>query len=538
MRAAVFDNAALCSSDATMLVHLRLLRITAEALLSAVRQDPAKLGAAYTKLWKSRAPLLTVLRHRHNAAIIARQSDSALGRAWDRLIAVRRDISRQLTQPVTDIGARDKILGELGDEQVKLQRDLAALLPSLGRDRELVSLTPQDLAAKLPEHCVFVEFIRYFRWHMHTGGDNYYAAFVVVFGQEPVVVDLDKAQPIDDAINSWRTSINRREASTAPTILRKLVWNPVAHYLPDGTTAIYLCPDGNLTRLPFAAMPGNDGQTVLLDDFALAVVPSGPYLLEQLLHTSTYTAAEELFAAGDIAYGNGVDDRYSVLGETGREAKRVCGAFGLEHGGFLSGSKATPKAVAEGLCTARYAHLATHGYFDADSLTEERQRFNKHLKEWQGGFENSRVSAGMRNPLGYVGLALANANEPRAGGILTGLEIVNLPLEGLKLCVLSACETGLGELTEGEGVAGLQRAFHVAGCPNVIGSLWNVNDKATAALMAQFYHEHRVNKKPIIEALRLAQLTVYRHPERIDELAGDRARMALEREAGLGAKVG
>jgi tetratricopeptide (TPR) repeat protein len=103
-----------------------------------------------------------------------------------------------------------------------------------------------------------------------------------------------------------------------------------------------------------------------------------------------------------------------------------------------------------------------------------------------------------------------------------------------KLVTLSACETGLGEDTGGEGVQGLQRAFHLAGCPNVVASLWKVNDAATAALMSQFYHELWVNKKPPIEALREAQLTIYRHPERIQDLVGERGRPALDAAAKLG----
>src|SRR5439155_24338046 len=136
------------------------------------------------------------------------------------------------------------------------------------------------------------------------------------------------------------------------------------------------------------------------------------------------------------------------------------------------------------------------------------------LEKFQvGGERQTQRIAVRQHPLGYVGLALSGANDPKIGGILTGLGIVDLPLENLRLCVLSACETGLGELTEGEGVVGLQRAFHVAGCPNVIGSLWKVNDAATAGLVAKFYHELRANKKPPIEALREAQLTIYPHPD-------------------------
>jgi CHAT domain-containing protein len=104
-------------------------------------------------------------------------------------------------------------------------------------------------------------------------------------------------------------------------------------------------------------------------------------------------------------------------------------------------------------------------------------------------------------------------------GIVTAEAIAGLPLGGLELAVLSACETGLGLVGGGEGVFGLQRAFHLAGAHNVMASLWKVDDDATAALMAIFYDQLWRQGKPPIEALRMAQLTLYYHPERIGELA-------------------
>ena len=104
-------------------------------------------------------------------------------------------------------------------------------------------------------------------------------------------------------------------------------------------------------------------------------------------------------------------------------------------------------------------------------------------------------------------------------GILTAEAIAGLPLQDLELVVLSACDTGLGMVGGGEGVFGLQRAFHLAGAHNVVASLWQVDDQATAALMAIFYDQLWRQKKPPIEALRTAQLTLYRHPERIGALA-------------------
>ena len=127
------------------------------------------------------------------------------------------------------------------------------------------------------------------------------------------------------------------------------------------------------------------------------------------------------------------------------------------------------------------------------------------------------------NPLLLSGLVLAGANLPNDGdipemsreddGILTAEAISYLPLEDLELVVLSACDTGLGDVAGGEGVLGLQRAFHIAGARNVIASLWQVDDEATSALMRLFYHKLWAQGKTPLESLREAQLALYRSPD-------------------------
>jgi CHAT domain-containing protein len=121
-------------------------------------------------------------------------------------------------------------------------------------------------------------------------------------------------------------------------------------------------------------------------------------------------------------------------------------------------------------------HIATHGFFNSNAMET-------------------------KNPLLYSGLLLSSANRTIAGekpnplqedGVLSAYEAMNLNLDNTDLVVLSACETGLGEIKNGEGVYGLQRAFKVAGAKSIIMSLWKVDDNATQELMVAFY-KHWLN---------------------------------------------
>src|SRR5262249_51523186 len=161
-----------------------------------------------------------------------------------------------------------------------------------------------------------------------------------------------------------------------------------------------------------------------------------------------------------------------------------------------------------------YAHLATHGFFADASVRSAFQIDERHFGQGAGG---DRVRAAARSPLVMSGLVLAGANRAGADaapdrGILTAEAVVGSRLENLDLAVLSACDTGLGEVAGGEGVLGLQRAFHLAGCPNVVASLWKVDDEAACALMGLFYRFLWEQRLPPAAALREAQLHLYRHP--------------------------
>jgi CHAT domain-containing protein len=121
------------------------------------------------------------------------------------------------------------------------------------------------------------------------------------------------------------------------------------------------------------------------------------------------------------------------------------------------------------------------------------------------------ATAQVENPLLRSGLALAGVNQRRSGpgedGVLTALEATGLDLWGTKLVVLSACETGLGEVKNGEGVYGLRRALVLAGSESQVMSLWQVSDSATRDLMVEYYKRLQAGEGRT-EGLRQVQLTL------------------------------
>jgi CHAT domain-containing protein len=151
----------------------------------------------------------------------------------------------------------------------------------------------------------------------------------------------------------------------------------------------------------------------------------------------------------------------------------------------LYGKDAT-EAKVKGVISPSILHIATHGYFLADLSEMET---NKVL-----GVD---ISAAKENPLLRCGVLLAgcenvfdenfHAAHNSENGVLTAYEAMSLNLDKTDLVVLSACETGLGSVKQGEGVYGLQRAFLIAGARSIIMSLWSVSDDATMELMILFY---------------------------------------------------
>jgi CHAT domain-containing protein len=145
------------------------------------------------------------------------------------------------------------------------------------------------------------------------------------------------------------------------------------------------------------------------------------------------------------------------------------------------------------LSTPGVLHIATHGFFLEDAPTPEGSRAVGHFGALGDG-DPTRVPA---DPLLRSGLALAGAGAPESASssashgnaLITALELAGLDLWGTELVVLSACDTGRGDIQIGQGVYGLRRALVVSGAETVVMSLWKVNDDSTRLLMEAYYRK-------------------------------------------------
>jgi CHAT domain-containing protein len=518
-------------------------------LISLNQRLARKDDRIYGLIWEQKARVTRIVQRRQQALFLTSDPEARIiGRE---LAATRLELAQLALTPTGTAQSLRLKLEDLTRRKEDLERRWIARLHDQSRQDVLAAKSVADLSQNLQSDSIFVDILRYHRHEHGPGrasarGSINYIAFVTRPGQaECVSIDLGPAESINQAISAWREEIRAVRSGSAASTLRRLIWEPLERLFPAGIKTVRISPDGELSTIPWGAIPCREPARVLLEDYTIALVPHGPFLLEQIMaERRSENAPARLLAVGDVDYGQeaelphrsgesaapGASVRdvdhviWPRLPGTRAELKAVLEMAGGHPTVRLADAEATPNRVLDELPRVRVAHLATHGFF-ADS----KLRSIMGVDESVFAHGPDLAAPGARNPLVLSGLVLAGANRPIPtdvnglpvvnGGILTAEAIAGVSLQDLELVVLSACETGLGIVRGGEGVFSLQRAFHLAGAQNVVASLWKVDDDATAALMTIFYDQLWRHRKPPIEALRNAQLAIYRHPELVGQFA-------------------
>ena len=417
-------------------------------------------------------------------------------------------------------------LSETSDktEQTLLEQDITALEKELQRKLN-ISISDvsswQDVALSLSNKDVAIEFVRFNNLEQDDKAD-YYAIIVKKGDKEPKILHLFDEASLKQIIgNQGNKRIDRYitelYSTGAPQYkgeeLYKLIWASLEKEI-KGASTIYYSPAGILNSVSLQAI--SNGKQCLGQKYVMHLVSSIgeiPCIKDATSNRSNravifggvqYDAEESELVQASRAYSRGNSEMWEPgalevrsgwrrLPGTEIEAKEI-GSI-LTNKGYtvetLSGIKANEesfKALSGKVINT--IHIATHGFF----LSEQ-----KDIKK--NAFLNPTMSdnIGRVDPMLRSGLLFAGANRAWTGkrsiegiddGILTAKEIAALNFSKVKLIVMSACQTGLGDIEANEGVYGLQRAFKLAGAETLIMSLWEVDDKATSLLMKTFYEDY------------------------------------------------
>jgi CHAT domain-containing protein len=387
----------------------------------------------------------------------------------------------------------------------------------------------------VPEDAALIEFAVYRPFdpkapdNPKAYGEPRYIAYIIRHQGEPQWQDLGSTKAIDEHIDSLRQALRDPQRKDVRALARGVDERIMQSIraMAGNAKQLLISPDGNLNLLPFETLVDEQGH-YLIERFTFTYLTSGRDLLRMQVaresKSKPLVVANPVFGDADRVPGttamakspphrrrrgstvrNLSDLYFAPLDGTDQEAQAIKALF--PEAEVLTRQQATETALKQ-VTAPSILHIATHGFFLEDS----------ELGFSGSGATNRGITVKERieNPLLRSGLALAGANLRKAGednGILTALEASGLNLWGTKLVVLSACDTGLGEVRNGEGVYGLRRALVLAGAETLVMSLWPVSDYVTRQIMVDYYKGLKQGEGRS-EALRQVELAMLRRKDR------------------------
>lgn len=416
-----------------------------------------------------------------------------------------------------------------------LEKELSLESSKLGNVTNTTQYTWKDIQKKLQPNEAAIEIIRFKFFNKGWVDSTFYAAMVITSETKefPVLITFENGNDMDKLyLKNYKNLIKSKFPDKKSY---SIYWEKIEEFIKD-KDVVYVSLDGVYNNINLNTLLRPDG-SYILDNKSIYIVSNtkdifdleksqnkfsnspnatliGSPKFNTLVDTSdykirTYVQKEDLLTDEnankiEIAELPGTKVELNIIGDLLSKKNWKTTTFTEE--------KATENNF-KSIKSTNLLHIATHGYFFKGLDNNKNDRVF--------GVD---VEKATQNPLLRSGLLLAGASnslnfdfgkaDNDENGVLTAYETMNLNLSNTNLVVLSACETGLGEVMNGEGVYGLQRAFLVSGAKSLVMSLWTVDDKATQELMTSFYNNW-LGGQPIGKAFRNAQLKLketYKEP--------------------------
>lgn len=414
--------------------------------------------------------------------IIFSSSDESLKQSYEQWLQTKENLNQAYQLSQEELVAERVNLDSLKKRADELERELSQKSALFKASKEDVLVTFESIQTQLKSGEAAIEIMELNEYkNGFTGKTNYIA--MMLTAADIKLVEMGDGALIQRSVQNFRENvINIKPENEAYAV----TWKSADQEL-KGINKVYLALDGVYHQLSINALKDGTGK-YMVDKYTLVFCGNTRDVLNIKQSENAAVKPASAFLIGNPAYGkNGVVDQ---LPGTEAEVKNITKLF-LPYKmktTVLFGDKATEEQV-KNVHSPSILHIATHGYFLADLSQMETTKVL-----------GVAVSAANENPLLRSGLLLANCENVfdedfrpamnSENGILTAYEAMSLNLDKTDLVVLSACETGLGAVKQGEGVYGLQRAFLIAGAKSIIMSLWSVSDDATMELMTLFYNNY------------------------------------------------
>jgi CHAT domain-containing protein len=443
-------------------------------------------------------------------------------------------------QPSMREGPSSKaLISRLEGEKERLEDMLSRTVDRYALEKKVSGAVVESVSAMMPKRSALVEFVRsdiisYPDSSKQKGGvRTHYLAFVLraMRDADVVLVDLGDAQVIDGLIREYRIAVKERSERVYDLAgkLYETVVRPWETYVSN-TQYVFVSPHGGLCLLPFETLLKHNGR-FLIEDYVFHYIPSG----RDLMRVSRQRSAKRdaiILAAPDFdnsdeggestsgTIGSGGPVLFTIFKDlpgTRQEADSVEGILSKRFAVRKFVGKNATERVLYSVERPAILHIASHGFFLTDNVYGEPNYpgLNVNKKEaWRMGPGIGRIE----NPMMRSGIVLAGANkgirDGTGAGLLCAEKVTTINLVGTDLVVLSACDTGVGEISNFDGILGLQRAFLVAGASTLFATLWPVPDVETKEIMVRFYSYYvsGVSKLEALRRARLKQMEMKRHP--------------------------